>query len=159
MAVGKGKVVRRRLMALVLGAVPILLIVWIRDAIGVVSLPEIIAAKEAHFADAMERLTGVSESLGTISVAMIAAAAFLVSRQRRRNDLFAIVVAYLIFIFTLLSLYFAVRLGYFSGLSLAVGSFDIVMLVSFLDYQAFCALLAAGLLVSLAVGGDLKDEK
>jgi predicted Na+-dependent transporter len=154
----KGLLVRK-LAALVFGALPVLLIVSIRDASGIVSLPEVIAPAETHFAQAVERLTSVSETLGTISLAMIAAAAFLASRQRSRRAWFALSLAYLIFVFNLLSLYFAVRLGYFSALSLAVDSRDIIMLVSFLDYQALTVLVAAGLLVSLALGGDLKDEK
>lgn len=159
MPVGKRRIVYRRLAGLALGALPIGLIAWLRDSSGVVSLPTIIAAKETHFPDAMDRLAAVSESLGTISLGMIAAGAYLVSRQKAAGRVYASALAYLTFLFSLISIYFAVRLGYFSALSLAVGSRDIIMLVSFLDYQAFCALIAAGLLVSLAIGGDLKDEK
>lgn len=144
--------VLRFLVGLLLGAVPVACVLWMRDRTGLIDIEIIVPG--AQYPQALAQLGSTSESLVTISLSILAATAYLLFNRWPRLPWYGQLLGYLVFLANVIALYCGARLGYLEAISLAAESPDILPLASLLDTQALFTLLSAGILVTLAVVGE-----
>ena len=134
--------------AIAVAVVPIAL-VWIVAAdISAITIPAAFKPNAEHYPEAIERLESTSQMLVTVTLATLGAAGFLLMNNRSALNAAA---AFAIFGCSVLSLYYATKLGFYAAVSLAADQGDIVRIAPLLDNQAIAALVAGLMMGGMAM--------
>jgi hypothetical protein len=136
---------------------PLVLILFLLKPTDLVYVPHYLAPSSQNYSTAIERASSTSESLITITLAILGASAVWYLRDRGRSVRHYLL--YAVFVLALVSIYSGIKLGYSASMTLATGEPDLFPLLSLLKLQASLSLAAGLLLSGVVVFGSLDSRK
>ena len=114
--------------------------------------------KSPNYPAAVQSLQSTSDLLVTVAMAVLAAIGLLVARLAKASPVI-VAFAALGFIGSLMSIFFACRIGFLSAFTLAATNGNVVALLDLLDNQAVATLIAGLSLAAIAVLEALDGKK